>query len=114
FTRLKRETSFGILLKNATGDMIGYGLSIAGPRNLLVGPIVAPDTLSAARLIHHLARHHQGPVRIDVPSQNNSLRLFLEQRGFVQVSQPPVMMINATAMPPRNGTLFGIAAQVFG
>lgn len=38
----------------------------------------------------------------------------LEQSGFTKVSQPPIMILNATNMPNRNQTLYGIAAQIFG
>jgi hypothetical protein len=39
---------------------------------------------------------------------------FLEDSGFEEVSQPPIMIINSDAMPIRNDNLYGIAAQIFG
>ncbi|MEC1895474.1 GNAT family N-acetyltransferase [Cytobacillus firmus] len=103
-----------LVVRDNRANIIGYGISILGPINLILGPIVAPDSQTAALIIDRLASRHQGKFRIDVPSGNEEFMLFLEQRGFKQVSQPPVMVINSAEMPPRNNTLFGIAAQIFG
>jgi hypothetical protein len=91
-----------------------YGLSVLGPINLILGPIVAPNFEIASLLINELARNHQGRLRIDVPSGHEEFMLFLEQRGFHKVSQPPIMIMNSKQLPRRNGTLYGIAAQAFG
>ncbi|WP_100225091.1 GNAT family N-acetyltransferase [Saccharococcus caldoxylosilyticus] len=103
-----------LVVKDSNGTIIGYGLSILGPINLILGPIVAPNFEIASLLIDELARNHQGRLRIDVPSGHEEFMLFLEQRGFYKVSQPPIMIMNAKQLPRRNGTLYGIAAQVFG
>jgi ribosomal protein S18 acetylase RimI-like enzyme len=103
-----------LVVKDSTGTIIGYGLSILGPINLILGPIVAPNVQIAALLLDKLASEHQGKLRIDVPSGNEEFILFLEQRGFHKVSQPPIMIINSKQLPRRNGTLYGIAAQAFG
>jgi ribosomal protein S18 acetylase RimI-like enzyme len=103
-----------LVVKDSNGTIIGYGLSILGPINLILGPIVAPSFEIAALLLDKLACEHQGKLRIDVPSGNEEFMLFLEQRGFHKVSQPPIMIMNSEQLPRRNGTLYGIAAQVFG
>jgi N-acetylglutamate synthase-like GNAT family acetyltransferase len=103
-----------LVVRDNKANIIGYGISILGPVNLILGPIVAPESQTAALILDKLASIHQGKLRIDVPSGNEDFMLFLEQRGFKQVSQPPVMVINSAEMPPRNKTLFGIAAQIFG
>ncbi|MFT4415787.1 GNAT family N-acetyltransferase [Fredinandcohnia humi] len=103
-----------LVVKDNEANIIGYGISIIGPINLVVGPIVAPDSKTAAFILDRLAFRHQGKVRIDVPSGNEEFMLFLEESGFEKVSTPPIMMINSNSMPPRNNTLFGIAAQIFG
>lgn len=103
-----------LVVKDNNGKIVGYGLSILGPINLLLGPIVAPDFQTALFLIDKLSSKHQGKLRIDVPSGNEEFMLILEKSGFVKVSQPPIMVINSVNMPPRNNTLFGIAAQIFG
>lgn len=103
-----------LVVKDSDGTIMGYGLSIIGPINLILGPIVAPDFQIASVLIDELSSNHQGRLRIDVPSGNDEFMMFLEKSGFVNVSQPPIMVINSTNMPSRNNTLFGIAAQIFG
>ena len=103
-----------LVVRDNNANIIGYGISISGPINLIIGPIVAPDSQTAALILDRLASKHQGKLRIDVPSGNEEFMLFLEYRGFKQVSQPPVMVINSANLPPRNNTLYGIAAQIFG
>jgi predicted GNAT family N-acyltransferase len=103
-----------LVVKDNNGTIVGYGLSILGPINLILGPIVAPDFQIASILIDKLSSSHQGKLRIDVPSGTDEFMMFLEKSGFVNVSQPPIMVINSVNMPSRNNTLFGIAAQIFG
>ncbi|WP_214482227.1 GNAT family N-acetyltransferase [Bacillus sp. SM2101] len=103
-----------IVAKDNNGKIMGYGISIRGSVNLILGPIVAPDHETAALILDKLAFGHQGTLRIDVPKSNDQFMLFLEQSGFNKVSEPPIMVINSENLPPRNNTLFGIAAQIFG
>ncbi len=103
-----------LVVKNQNGKIIGFGLSILGPENLLIGPIVAPNSQTAALIIDGLVSNHQGKIRIDVPSSNDELMLFLEKSGFIKVSNPPIMIKNSIKMPYRNKELFAIAAQIFG
>lgn len=103
-----------LVVKDQTGKIIGFGLSILGPLNLILGPIVAPNFETAALLIKELASKHRGNLRIDVPSGNNELMSFLEKCGFAKTSEPPIMIKNSMNMPFRNHELFAIAAQVFG
>jgi predicted N-acetyltransferase YhbS len=103
-----------LVARNGKGDAIGYGMSISGPINRIIGPIVAPDAQIAACLVNQIAARDRVRLRIDVPSGNESFTLFLKKSGFHQVSQPPIMVLNSTQMPTRNRTLFGIAAQIFG
>jgi hypothetical protein len=103
-----------LVVKDSNGTIIGYGLSILGPINLILGPIVAANFEIASLLIDELARNHQERLRIDVPSGHEKFMLFLEQRGFHKASQPPIMIMNSKQLLRRNGTLYGIAAQAFG
>jgi ribosomal protein S18 acetylase RimI-like enzyme len=103
-----------LVVRNLQGKIIGFGLSILGPINLLIGPIVAPDSQTAALIIDGLVLNHQGKLRIDVPSSNDELMLFLEKSGFVKVNHPPIMIKNSINLPYRNKELFAIAAQIFG
>ncbi|WP_257348699.1 GNAT family N-acetyltransferase [Pseudalkalibacillus decolorationis] len=103
-----------IVLKDRRGKVIGYGLSILGPVNLILGPIVAPSNDAASILLYELSRNHNGKLRIDVPSGHDLFLKFIQGCGFEKVNQPPIMILNADKMPERNQTYYGIAAQVFG
>lgn len=103
-----------IVVKDHNSHIIGYGLSVQGPINLIVGPIVAPDFKTAASIMKELAANHHGNLRIDVPSGHHDFMAFLHTCGFNKVKEPPIMMKNSIAMPNRNQELYAIAAQVFG
>lgn len=103
-----------LVVKDQHAKIIGFGISILGPINLLLGPIVAPDCQTASLILNNLALNHQGKLRIDVPVGNEEFVALLTQSGFKEVSNPPVMIINSVEMPPRNNTLFALAAQIFG
>lgn len=103
-----------IVVKDQNSHIIGFGLSVQGPINLVVGPIVAPDFKIAASIMKELAANHHGNLRIDVPSGHHDFMNFLHTCGFKKVNEPPIMMKNSSAMPNRNQKLYAIAAQVFG
>ncbi|MFX3673456.1 MAG: GNAT family N-acetyltransferase [Paenisporosarcina sp.] len=109
-----KQAKKALVVRNADGNLVGFGLSISGTENLLLGPIIAPDAETAYLLINNLAKNHKGKIRIDVPSGNEHFMSQLVQSGFSKVSQPPIMILNSTKMPQRNRTLYGIAAQIFG
>jgi N-acetylglutamate synthase-like GNAT family acetyltransferase len=103
-----------LLAFDAEGKLLGYGLSIQGPVNLILGPIAAEDPETASLLLDRLANGHQGQLRIDVPSGQDDFMKILEYSGFTLSASPPVMSLHAKAMPARNGRLFALAAQAFG
>ncbi len=103
-----------IVVKDQNNQIIGFGLSVHGPINLIVGPIVAPDFKTAASIMKELASNHHGKLRIDVPSGHHDFMTFLHTCGFNKVKEPPIMMKNSSTMPNRNQKLYAIAAQVFG
>lgn len=108
------QSKDSFVVKSPDGAIIGYGLSVKGPVNLILGPIVAADSQTAIVIINELAKNHLGKLRIDVPSGNEIFMSKLEECGFIKVSQPPIMIINSNELPTRNNTLYGIAAQIFG
>ncbi|HYK72055.1 MAG TPA: GNAT family N-acetyltransferase [Pseudoneobacillus sp.] len=103
-----------LILKDVDSKIIAYGLSINGPVQLVLGPIVAPNPQLAMLLVGQLTKNHHGPFRIDVPSGNEDFMRNLESVGFKKASNPPVMIKNGEQLPPRDQTLFAIAAQIFG
>ncbi|TQR20105.1 GNAT family N-acetyltransferase [Psychrobacillus vulpis] len=108
------QSKDSLVVKSPDGAVIGYGLSVKGPVNLILGPIVATDSQTALLIIDELAKNHIGKLRIDVPSGNEIFMSKLEKYGFIKVSQPPIMIKNSNELPLRNNTLYGIAAQIFG
>ncbi|MET3699880.1 acetyltransferase (GNAT) family protein [Bacillus oleivorans] len=111
--RLKQAQQ-ALVLKDESGNVIGFGFSILGPENLILGPIVAPDYKGAMDLINQLARNHRGQLRIDTPIGDDLFINYLQGYGFEKVSHPPIMILHSDTMPMRNSHLYGIAAQVFG
>lgn len=109
-----RQAKCCIVVRDHQTNIIGFGLSIKGPMNLILGPIIAPDSITASLIINTLAKDHHGKLRMDVPSGHAEMRKWLEQNGFKEVNRPPVMILHAEEMPTRNNTLFAIAAQIFG
>lgn len=109
-----RQSHQSLILRDEKGRVLGYGLSILGPENLVLGPIVAPDYNAATFLINQLALNHHGNLRIDTSTEDEMFIKFLRDSGFEKVSQPPIMIINSDTMPSRNKNLYGIAAQIFG
>ncbi|TYR80019.1 GNAT family N-acetyltransferase [Priestia megaterium] len=109
-----KQSHQALVLRDEFGRILGYGLSISGPKNLILGPIVAPNSEAAIYLVDKLALNHKGNLRIDIPKDDKMFMNFLRDRGFEKVNQPPIMIINSDAMPIRNDNLYGIAAQAFG
>ena len=115
FVQARMEQAASCLVaKDVSGKTVGYGMAVQGPVNLIVGPLVAPDSTTAIRLLCQLTAGHTGKIRIDVPHGQEAFLDFLRQNGFTKVSEPPVMVANTIRLPERNGTYFGIAAQIFG
>ncbi|UOB81853.1 GNAT family N-acetyltransferase (plasmid) [Bacillus sp. ZJS3] len=103
-----------LIVKDKTNNLKGFGLSIKGPENLILGPIVAPDIEMALFIISKLTKNYSGKIRIDVPSEQKVFIDALRKIKFKEVSIPPVMMLKSDTMPKRNGHLYGITAQIFG
>lgn len=103
-----------IVVKAKEQNVLGYGLSIQTPENKIIGPVVAANDEMAMRIVHNLARGHNGKLRMDVPEGKNDFMKELEIAGFKKVNTPPIMMKNSNRLLKRNGELYSIAAQIFG
>lgn len=103
-----------VVVRDHYANIIGFGLSVLGPINLILGPIIAPDSKTASLIINTLAKNHHGKLRIDVPSGHAEFIKWIERSGFIEANRPPIMILHAEKMPTRNNTLFAIAAQIFG
>ncbi|HFF3741796.1 GNAT family N-acetyltransferase [Bacillus cereus] len=103
-----------VVVKDTKEDVVGYGISIQTPENKIIGPVVAKNNAMAMRIVHDLARGHNGKLRMDVPEGKNDFMKELEIAGFKKVNTPPIMMKNSGQLLKRNNELYSIAAQIFG
>lgn len=112
-TRIQQSKTC-LVVRDSNKRVIAFGIGVAGPIHLILGPIVAPDNQIAVSLLEKLTYGYEGSLRIDVPSGHGMFMASLEKCGFHKVSQPPIMIYPSSGMPARNHTYYGIAAQVFG
>lgn len=103
-----------VVVKDTKENVVGYGISIQTPENKIIGPIVAKNDAMAMRIVHALARGHDGRLRMDVPKGKDDFLKELEIAGFQKVNTPPIMMKNSNQLLKRNNELYSIAAQIFG
>ncbi|OUB29932.1 GNAT family N-acetyltransferase [Bacillus thuringiensis serovar yunnanensis] len=103
-----------VVVKDTKENVVGYGISIQTPENKIIGPVVAKNNAMAMRIVHDLARGHNGKLRMDVPEGKNDFMKELETAGFKKVNTPPIMMKNSNGLIKRNSELYSIAAQIFG
>lgn len=103
-----------LVMKNSVGEVIGFGLSIQTPENLILGPIMGFSDQIAITLINELSKNHLGKLRIDIPNGKENFLQILEKKGFKKVGEPPIMMLSSSDLLVRNNSLYGIAAQIFG
>ncbi|AFQ08009.1 TPA: GNAT family N-acetyltransferase [Bacillus pacificus] len=103
-----------VVVKDKEQNVLGYGLSIQTPENKIIGPVVAKNDAMAMRIVHALARGHNGRLRIDVTEGKDDFLKELEIAGFKRANIPPIMLKNSDQLLKRNGELYSIAAQIFG
>ncbi|WP_212934570.1 GNAT family N-acetyltransferase [Bacillus hominis] len=103
-----------IVLKDKEQNVLAYGMSIQTPENKIIGPVVAKNDEMAMRIVHDLAKGHNGKLRMDVSEGKDDFLKDLESVGFKKVHTPPIMMKNSGQFLGRNGKLYSIAAQIFG
>ncbi|MGE6549493.1 GNAT family N-acetyltransferase [Bacillus mycoides] len=103
-----------IVEKDKEQNVLGYGLSLQTSENKIIGPVVAKNDAMAMKIVHYLAKGHNGKLRMDVPEGKKDFVKELEISGFQKVNTPPIMMENRDQFLKRNGELYSIAAQIFG
>ncbi|MGG0303921.1 GNAT family N-acetyltransferase [Bacillus albus] len=103
-----------VVVKDTKENVVGYGISIQTPENKIIGPIVAKNDAMAMRIVHALARGHNGKLRMDVPEGKDDFLKELEIAGFKKANIPPIMLRNSDQLLKRNNELYSIAAQIFG
>jgi len=109
-----RQATRGLLLHDAAGRPLGYGLGVPQRHILICGPVVAPDAAAALALLLQLAAGWPATARIDIPERHGGLLSAALAAGFREVDRPPVMLLGADALPGRRELLFGLGAQAIG
>ena len=70
------------VVRDKEQNVLGYGLSIQTPENKIIGPVVAKNDEMAMRIVHDLAKGHNGKLRIDVLEEKKDFMKVLEITGF--------------------------------
>lgn len=111
--RLQQAESAWFYL-DGKGQAVGYALGVRQHRQLIAGPVVAPDVDAALALVDAVvsAGKDFSSVRIDL-AQAAGLP-GLQARGFVLRSLPPVMVRGADQLPGYGAAMVAIAAQAYG
>ncbi len=95
------------------GEIHGFATWRACREGTKIGPVIAPDTASAIDLIADIAAvRPEGPLIIDVPEANRSLRRELESAGF-EVPFVTARMYRG-AIPKQHVSLQAIATMELG
>lgn len=103
-----------IVLVDEEEHITAYGIAIETPVNTIIGPVVAPASEKAKKLIELLLKGNLGKIRIDMPKQDDLINTYLIDQGFKLSAQPPIMVRGNKAGIKRNGQLYALAAQIFG
>ncbi len=111
--RYERSIS-AVVLRDAHGKMIGYGMCVQGSVHRVAGPVVAPTAYEAAGILQELLRMGEGSVRLDTSTDDEVLHSYLEEFGFVEDSRSPIMVLGEDVLATRNGMLFALASQALG
>jgi GNAT superfamily N-acetyltransferase len=104
----------GVALRSEDGVLYGYGMAVRRQDLLIIGPLVAPEHVSALAMIRQLTDGWDGSVRIDVPSHQAILLDSLVRLGMHEEERPPILMLNGHSLPGQRESLYAIAAQAFG
>lgn len=104
----------GYVVRNSQNSVIGFGLAVRRNNLLVVGPIVADSQDMAFMLIRNFVSNWSGPVRIDVPSQQDKFTKNLLAYGFAERMVSPFMLLNAQELRGKRDRLYGIMDPVFG
>lgn len=102
-----------VFLYSDSGEMVGYALGVCRNNLMMVGPVAAPTAALAAHLVRAIASRHDGPLRIDISEQHETLIADITALGFRQVDRCPVM-VRGKARPEAGwGRYFAMAAQAY-
>ncbi|HYP74567.1 MAG TPA: GNAT family N-acetyltransferase [Polyangiaceae bacterium] len=103
-------------LRQASASAIcsdGFALATSHPSGSRIGPIFAENEHTARRLTRDLLLRLTGPVRFDVPGEQQQFRRWLQQLGLVEKGLH-LEMARGGALPWAVAQRFGLATQAWG
>jgi GNAT superfamily N-acetyltransferase len=95
-------------------DGSGYALATTQGESTLVGPIIASDEQRARSLASAVLCAQPGPVRVDVPAQQQGFRRWLAELGLRELGTRPEMARGISRLPWQAPERFALATQAWG
>jgi len=102
------------VVRRASGAIRAFGIALRQRDQLVVAPLIAPNTSDAVTLFRSLAGGCAGPVRLDVPTRQEAFLSALAALGLTQGPSAPIMLLGAGSLPGRREQIYAIASRGFG
>ena len=102
------------VVRRASGAIRAFGIALRQRDQLVVAPLIAPNTSDAVTLFLSLAGGCAGPVRLDVPTRQEAFLSALAALGLTQGPSAPIMLLGAGSLPGRREQIYAIASRGFG
>lgn len=109
-----RQSHCGLVATGSNGSICGFALGVDQRGQLICGPLVASDDVTAFALITTLAQHHRGTVRADIPDGKQSFVELLASNGFQRETHPPLMVRHPEKSFRHGSNFYAPMAQMFG
>ena len=93
--------------------LVGYAFRRDAGLGWQVGPVVAPNEVSALALIESITRSVGETGRIDVPESATTLRERLRDGGMTELPREPLMVLGEP-VPGERDQLFAVASSAYG
>jgi hypothetical protein len=91
--------------------LAGHGSAWRNLSELIIGPVVARDDVTALALIQDLAARAGGPVRVDLPARHAGVSRWLAGRGVRPAAPDPLMSYGGKPLPGDRDRLYGLFMQ---
>ena len=102
------------VVRPASGAIRAFGIALRQRDQLVVAPLIAPNTSDAVTLFLSLAGGCAGPVRLDVPTRQEAFLSALAALGLTQGPSAPIMLLSAGSLPGRREQIYAIVSRGFG
>jgi ribosomal protein S18 acetylase RimI-like enzyme len=104
------ETGQGIVAER-NGKPVGFAMMRESGRGILIGPVTAPDDSLATVLVSQLVSRARGLVRIDVPTDAQHLRAWLDSIAMPSIDHVTPMVRGAPPAPSAAARVFALISQ---